>query len=262
LFALSRVIILNTLNLMVIFDYDIILNNRVMATENKLRKQLAIAHHIIHYYGWDDLLATHISARLPDGNIIITPHNVAFDKVTSKNLVTVNLDGEILSDNGFKVMPQAANIHLETFKARADINAIIHTHSKYGVILSSLEEPMKFTNQQSLRFYDDISYHHYDGLALENEGKEIANSLGADNNIMILDNHGIITSADSIEKVIYKHYYFEQTAMLYIETLATGQKIKEIPTEICKKTAAQFQQVQSCQHEFELFERITKKYRK
>lgn len=233
-----------------------------MSTEKKLRKKLAITHHITHHYGWDDLLATHISARLPNGNILITPHNMAFDKVNKKNLITISLDGEILSDNGCTVMPQAANIHLETYKARVDINAIIHTHSKYGVILASLNEPMKFINQQSLRFYDDISYHHYDGLALDNEGKEIANSLGADKNMMILDNHGFITTADSIDKAIYKHYYFEQTAMLYIETLATGQKIKEIPIEVCKKTAYQFQQVQSCQHEFELFKRITKNYRK
>ncbi len=73
---------------------------------------------------------------MPDGNILITPHNVAFDKVNKKNLVTISLDGEILSNNGYKVMPQAANIHLEAYKARADINSIIHTHSKYGVIFS------------------------------------------------------------------------------------------------------------------------------
>lgn len=233
-----------------------------MLTEKKLRKKLAILHHIIHYYGWNDLLATHISARLPDGKVVITPHNIAFDKVNKKNLVTINLDGKILSDNGHKVMPQATNIHLETYRARADINTLIHTHSKYGVILASLEESMKFTNQQALRFYNDIAYHHYDGLALDNEGKAIANSLGANKNMLILKNHGLITTASSIEEAIYKHYYFEKTAMLYIKTLATGQKIKEIPEAICKKTANQFQAVQSHKDEFKLFKTITKHYRK
>ncbi|AIT08512.1 aldolase [Candidatus Francisella endociliophora] len=197
--------------------------------EKQFRKKLAICHHVIHHHGWDDLLATHISAKLPDGNIIITPHNVTFDKVNAKNIVTVTPDGEIISENGYKVMPQAANIHLETYKARKDINAIIHTHSKYAVIMSSLECGMQFTNQQSLRFYDDISYHHYDGLALDNEGKAIANSLGEKNSMMILDNHGIITTAESIEKTLYKHYYFEQAIELEVKTLSTGQKIKPIP---------------------------------
>lgn len=233
-----------------------------MSIEKKLRKKLAVCHHVIHHYGWDDLLATHISARLPDGNIIITPHNVTFDKVNSKNIVTVTLDGEIVSNNGYKVMPQAANIHLETYKARKDINAIIHTHSKYGVILSSLECGMQFTNQQSLRFYDDISYHHYDGLALDNEGKAIANSLGDKNNMMILDNHGIITTAESIEKAIYKHYYFEQAIELGVKTLTTGQKIKLIPDEVCKKTSEQFTKINTCHLEFEVFKEITKHYRK
>jgi ribulose-5-phosphate 4-epimerase/fuculose-1-phosphate aldolase len=142
-----------------------------MSTEKNYVKKLAITHHIIYYYGWDDLLATHISSRLPNGNILITPHNMAVDKVNKKNLVMISLDGDILPNNGYKVMPQAANIHLGTYKARPDINAIIHTHSKYGVILASLNERMKFINQQSLRFYDDISYHHYDGLAFDNKGK-------------------------------------------------------------------------------------------
>lgn len=160
--------------------------------------------------------------------------------MTKKNLVTVDLDGNIISDNGYKVMPQAANIHLETYKARKDINAIIHTHSKYAVALSSLECGMQFCNQQSLRFYDDISYHHYYGLALENEGKAIAESLGEKNNMMILDNHGVITTADSIEKAIYKHYYFEQAIEIEIKTLATGQKVKPIPQEVCKKQLSNF----------------------
>ena len=232
-----------------------------MTTEKVFRKKLAICHHVIHHYGWDDLLATHISARLPNGNIIITPHNVSFDKVTKKNIVTVTPDGEIISDNGYKVMPQAANIHLETYKARQDINAIIHTHSKYAVVLSSLECGMQFTNQQSLRFYDDISYHHYDGLALDNEGKAIANSLSEKNSMMILDNHGIITTAESIEKAIYKHYYFEQSIELEVKTLSSGQKIKPIPKDVCKKTSEQFAKINTCNIEFEVFMRITKKYR-
>lgn len=232
-----------------------------MTTEKVFRKKLAICHHVIHHYGWDDLLATHISARLPNGNIIITPHNVSFDKVTKKNIVTVTPDDEIISDNGNKVMPQAANIHLETYKARQDINVIIHTHSKYAVILSSLECGMQFTNQQSLRFYDDISYHHYDGLALDNEGKAIANSLGKKNSMMILDNHGIITTAESIEKAIYKHYYFEQSIELEVKTLSSDQKIKPIPQEVCQKTSEQFAKINSCHIEFEVFKRITKNYR-
>jgi ribulose-5-phosphate 4-epimerase/fuculose-1-phosphate aldolase len=233
-----------------------------MSTQEKdFRKKLAICHHVIHYYGWDDLLATHISARLPDGNILITPHNVSFDKVTKKNIVTVTPTGEIISDNDFKVMPQAANIHLEAYKARKDINAIIHTHSKYAVILSSLETGMQFTNQQSLRFYNDIAYHHYDGLALDNEGQQIAKSFGNKKTMMILDNHGIISTANSIEQVIYKHYYFEQAIEIEVKTLSTGQKIRKIPEEICQKTAEQFTKVNSCHHEFELFKNITKKYR-
>ncbi|MDE4965872.1 class II aldolase/adducin family protein, partial [Francisella tularensis] len=76
--------------------------------------------------------------------------------------------------------------------------------------------------------------------ALDNEGKAIAASLGEKNSMMILDNHVIITTAESIEKAIYKHYYFEKAIENEVKTLATGQKIRQIPQEISKNTAEQF----------------------
>ncbi|MDE5031962.1 class II aldolase/adducin family protein, partial [Francisella tularensis] len=79
----------------------------------------------------------HISARLRTGIVIISPHNVTVDKVTKKYIVTITPHGEIISDNGYKVMPPAANIHVETYKARKESNAIIPTHSEYAGLLSS-----------------------------------------------------------------------------------------------------------------------------
>ena len=232
-----------------------------MSTEKKLRKKLAIAHHTLNYYGWDDLVSTHISIRLEDDSVLITPHNVSFDRVNKNNIVRVDLDGNILSDNGYKVMPQAANIHLETYKARADINAIIHTHSMYGVILSTLESGMIFNNKQVLRFYNDIAYHDYGSLALDNEGEEIAKSLGANKNMMILHNHGLITTANSIELALYKHYYFEKCAETQVKALSTNQKLIEIPQEVCEKTAKQFSKSMNYKEALDVFINQTKKYR-
>ena len=80
--------------------------------------------------------------------------------------------------------------------------------------------------------------------------------------MMILDNHGIITTAESIKKAIYKHYYFEQATEIEVKTLATGQKIRQIPQEICKKTAEQQStKINTCHLEFEVFKTLTKSYR-
>ena len=230
-----------------------------MTEELFIRQKLAVAHHVIHYFGWDDLLATHISARLPNNEILITPHNVSFDKVNASNIVKTNLDANIISDNGYEVMPQAANIHLETYKVRQDINCIIHTHSDSAVVISSLSKGMIFFNQQSLRFYNEVAYHDYDGLALADEGKHIAKSLG-DKNILILNNHGVITTSITIEKCIYSHYYLEKSFDLQLKALSTQQDLREIPENICLKTYNQFKKVETPNKEFQYFKELTKNY--
>ncbi|MCW8091231.1 class II aldolase/adducin family protein [Alteromonas sp. ASW11-130] len=223
------------------------------AIENDVRQKLAIAHHVIAYYGWDELVATHLSARMPDSDaILITPKNTAFKNVTEENLVKLNLDGEYLSDNGHTVLEQAANIHLETYKVRRDIHSIIHTHSMYSTIISSLTTGFKFTTQHSLRFYDDIAYHPFDGLAFENEGAAIANSLG-NKRVLFANNHGVITTGGSIEETLLYHYHLENCCETLVKTLQCSEEIIDIPDDICKLTKAQFDKIKTPHVEFAYF---------
>ncbi|WP_162902184.1 class II aldolase/adducin family protein [Facilibium subflavum] len=226
--------------------------------EKELRVKLAAAHHIVHYHGWDDLLATHLSVRIPDTEmLLITPLNVPFEEVCASNLIKTDLNGNIIGDNGYTVMLQATNIHAAIYRKSNTIQSAMHTHSTYGVAVSALSCGLLFFNQQSLRFYDDVAYHDFNGLALENEGDEIVESL-KHKKVMVLRNHGLLTTGKSLEEALYLLYYLEKVCELQIKTLSTGQKLIEIPDKLCAKTKAQFDKILSPYKEFETLVRRIK----
>lgn len=220
--------------------------------EKQLRIKLAASHHVVYYNGWSDLLATHLSVKIPDTNhVLITPHNVPFEQVSASKLVKVDLDDNVIGDNGFEVMPQAVNIHTSVYRKKQSIFSVMHTHSLYGTAVSSLDCGLLFCNQHALRFYNDVAYHEFDGLALENEGELIAASLG-DKQVMILSNHGLITTGDSIEQTLYRLYYLEKVCEMQIVTLSAGQTLKAIPKVVCEKTKAQFDSILTPDNEFDV----------
>ena len=223
--------------------------------EKTLREKLAAVHHIVYYHAWDDLLATHLSARIPGTNhLLITPMNIPFEEVCASKLIKCDLDGNLVGDNGEKLLPQAINIHGEIYKKSDTIMSAMHTHSIYGIAVSSLEGGLLFNNQQALRFYGNVAYHDYDGLALENEGEEIVKSL-KNNKVMILRNHGLLTIGKSIEEALYLLYYLEVVCELQIKTLSTGEKLVPISKASCQKSAEQFNSILTPEIEFETLTR-------
>lgn len=224
-------------------------------TEAALREKLAAAHHIVRFMGCDDLLATHLSARIPNTeHLLITPLNVPFEEVTAERLIKCDFDGNILIDNQQKLLPQAINIHGEIYKASNSIQSAMHTHSIYGVAVSTLECGIVFNHQQALRFYNDVAYHQFDGLALHNEGKAIVNSLG-NKKTMVLNNHGLLTTGTSIEEAMYLLYYLEVVCEIQIKSMSTGQKQLMLSPEACEKTKNQFKKIKTPELEFEVLAR-------
>lgn len=232
----------------------------MLTKEKTLRQQLAACHHIIHYQGWDDLLGTHLSVRIPDTDtILITPLNVPFEQVCASNLIKCDFDGSIMGESKMGLMPQAKNIHGAIYKASDHIMSVMHTHSMNGVAVASLDCGLLFIHQQSLRFYNDIAYHHYNGLALENEGEEMVKSLG-DKSVLIARNHGLVATGNSIAQALYRLYYLEVACEIQVKALSTGQKLIEIPHDICEKTAKQFQSIQTTEFELQaLMNRVSGK---
>lgn len=215
------------------------MNTKSLLLENTLRQKLAQVHKISAALKWSDPLETHISARIPGSDtILITPKQVVFADLKPQDLVKIDLNGKLL-DHSKKVTKQAISVHTGPYLEYQDINCTIHSHSEDISILSSLECGFLFHNQHSLRFYNNITYFDYEGLALNNEGQRLTKLLH-DKRIVVLKNHGANVYGDSIEEAVYQQYYFNWCCKMQVKTLAMNCKVNEIPKSICELTKAKF----------------------
>ncbi|CAN0581297.1 unnamed protein product, partial [Ectocarpus sp. 12 AP-2014] len=167
------------------------------------RVELAAAYRLIAEFGMDDSIFTHISAKAPEAEgdhaFLLNPYGLRFDEVTAGNLVTINLDGEILKDPfGAGINKAGFTIHSAVHAARPDVACVLHTHTVAGVAVASMKEGLLPLNQWSAPFYNRLAFHDYEGIALNHEERaRIVHDLG-DKSAMILRNHGLLTCGRSV----------------------------------------------------------------
>ncbi|MEM1382398.1 MAG: class II aldolase/adducin family protein [Pseudomonadota bacterium] len=207
-----------------------------------LRRDLAAAYRLIHHFGLDDGIYTHISARLAPDRFLLNPFGLSFDEVTAANLVTVDHEGEILDDpHGHGVNTAGFTIHSAVHMARHDVVCVAHTHTVAGMAVSSLEEGLLPLNQWSLQFYDRIAFHDYEGIALDlDERERLVADLGT-LDTMILRNHGLMTCGRSIGQAIKLMLNLERSCQAQVAALAGGRALRIPPPEVCEKTAQQYE---------------------
>ena len=142
--------------------------NQVSEEEWKTRVNLAACYRLIAMHGWDDLIFTHISARVPgsDEHFLINAYGLQFEEMTASSLVKVNLDGEIVLDTPYFVNPAGFTIHSAVHAARTDAGCVLHTHTKAGVAVSAQVDGLLPISQISLFPFASLSYHDYEGIAL------------------------------------------------------------------------------------------------
>src|SRR3978361_764328 len=115
------------------------------------RVNLAACYRLIAHYGWDDLVDTHISARIPgpEHHFLINPYGLMFDEITASSLVKVDQDCDKLLPSPFPVNPAGFPIHSSIHAARAHAQRVLHTHSRAGVAVSAQKCGVLPISQQS-----------------------------------------------------------------------------------------------------------------
>lgn len=122
--------------------------------EWEARVNLAAAYRFVALYGWDDLIFTHISARVPDteNEFLINPYGMLFEEITASSLVKINLKGEVLQETPYFINPAGFTIHSAVHEARHEVGCVMHTHSLYGVAVSAQKEGLlPYPNNRSFR---------------------------------------------------------------------------------------------------------------
>jgi len=193
------------------------------------RVNLAAAFQLCHFFGLSDLIWTHLSARVPgeEGRFLLNPDGYMFDEITASNLVKVDIDGN--SVNGGKVNPAAFTIHSAVYQANNSFDCAVHLHANAGCTVAALQEELPPVNQFA---YDigEISYHDYEGFALNWEERERLISDLGENQVMILKNHGTLAVGITIQDAFKRAYYLEKLCKIYIGACATGKELV-IPTK-------------------------------
>ena len=172
--------------------------------EKQVRIDLATAYQLAYLKNWDDGIYTHISAAIPgeDGAYLLNQFGLQFNEITPQNLVKVNIDGQILSGDG-PVNQTGFAIHGAVHAARSDAYCVFHLHVDSVIAVSAQKKGLLPISQHALRFYRDMGYHPYQGLALSSqEQTTLIASLG-NKKAILLHNHGSIVCGTSVQQAFY-----------------------------------------------------------
>ncbi|MBL4639932.1 MAG: class II aldolase/adducin family protein, partial [Kordiimonadaceae bacterium] len=201
--------------------------DQVSEEEWQARVDLAAAYRMCAFYGWDDLIYTHLSARVPntDHHFLINPLGLMFEEMTASSLIKVDLKGNQLMDTPF--IPNAAGfvIHSTIHEASDDANCIIHLHTDYGVAASNQKSGITPLCQSSIPALASLAYHDYEGFAVNDGEKErLVSDLG-NKKALMLRNHGTLTIGASVAQAFEFMYFLEKACKLQVLTHSTGQKL-------------------------------------
>ncbi len=209
----------------------------------EVRRDLAAAYRLCAIYGWDDLIYTHISARVPGqpGHFLVNPLGLGFDEITATSLVKIDYDGNVVGETSYR--PNAAGfvIHGGIHQARADTASVMHLHTVHGMALSMLKEGLLPLTQHALRFYKRIGYHDYEGIALSKDERERLIAALDDHNALVLRNHGTLTCGKSVGAAFVEMFYLEKAAQAQLIAQAAGVTLVIPDADVCARTDKQWQ---------------------
>ena len=197
------------------------IKSRVSEEEWKTREDLAAAYRLVANYGWDDMVFTHLSARVPgpDEHFLLNPFGVLFEEVTASSLVKIDLDGAVVLDNGYQVNAAGFTIHSAIHGAREDAQAVMHLHTDAGVAVSSMKEGFLPLNQHAMFVYHDVAYHDWEGVALNLDERERLIADIQDKHLMMLRNHGTLAVGSSIASCFMRLYYLERACSIQLKAM-------------------------------------------
>jgi ribulose-5-phosphate 4-epimerase/fuculose-1-phosphate aldolase len=209
------------------------LKDKVSAAEWQTRVDLAACYRLIALHGWDDLIFTHISAKVPGTeDFLINPFGLMFHEITASSLVKIDLAGNKLMDSPYDINPAGYTIHSAVHEVRPDVGCVLHIHTAAGVAVSAQKQGLLPISQQSLFVLASLAYHGYEGVALNHEEKGRLQADLGPANFMILPNHGLLTAFGSIADAFLGMFTLQRACEIQVMAQAGGGELIQIPQQI------------------------------
>lgn len=218
---------------------------KVSEAEWRTRVDLAAAYRLVALFKWDDLVFTHITARVPgaDNEFLINPYGLMFEEITASSLVKVDTAGNKLDDTPFPVNPAGFTIHSAIHGARHDAQCVLHTHTLNGVAVAAQRHGVLPLSQQSIFVLSSLAYHDYEGVALRDDEKpRLVKDLG-EKNFLMLRNHGLLTLGPNVADAFLNMYLFETVCNIQVRAMAGGSELVHVDPRIIAGAQQQAKEV-------------------
>ena len=209
------------------------IRQQVTDTEWQVRLDLAAAYRLVALFGWDDLVFTHITAKVPGtSHFLINPYGAMFEEITASSLLKIDIDGcKVMGGDG-ELNPAGFLIHSCIHAARPDAQCILHTHSINGVAVSAQSAGLLPVSQFAMTVLHSLAYHDYEGVALDDDEKpRLVRDLGV-NQFLMLRNHGLLTIGNSVAAAFLAMHRFEAACMVQVRAQSAGGPLVLIPDQV------------------------------
>lgn len=205
----------------------------VSPEEWALRVDLAACYRLVAHFGWDDLVFTHISAKIPDGHdFLINPYGLMFDEITASNLVRVDLHGNKTLESPYEINPAGYTIHSAIHEGREDAGCVLHTHTMAGIAVSCQKQGLLPISQQASIVVQSLSYHDYEGIAMNpDEKSRLQRNLGTSRHFM-LRNHGLLTVGRTVPDAFLAMFTFQRACEIQVLAQGNGAELLHIPSNV------------------------------
>lgn len=217
------------------------LKGKVSDEEWAIREDLAAAYRMIAFYGWDDLIFTHLSARVPgpEHHFLLNPYQLMFEEVTASSLIKVDVAGNPVEPTPFITNPAGFTIHSAIHMARDDAHAVMHLHTPQGQAVAAHQEGLLPLTQTAMLIRGEVAFHDYEGVAVDlDERDRLVADLGT-KNAMILRNHGTLAVGKNVGECFIRIYYLERACQAQIMALSAGDDVNTPPQGAPEITAEQ-----------------------
>ena len=217
------------------------LKGKVSAEEWAIRVDLAAAYRLVAYYGWDDLVFTHLSARIPgpEHHFLLNPYQLMFEEVTASSLIKVDVHGNPVDPTPFITNPAGFTIHSAVHMAREDAHAVMHLHTPAGQAVSAHEDGLLPLTQTAMLVLGDLAFHDYEGVAVDHDERaRIVADLGT-KSAMLLRNHGTLAVGGNVGECFVKLYFIERACQAQIMALSAGDRLSRPPQGAAEVAAQQ-----------------------
>ena len=211
-----------------------------------VRIDLAACYRLIRHFGWDDLILTHNSARVPGkpNQFLINPMGLMFDEITASNLIKIDVDGNQVESSEYEPNYAGFVIHSAIYLGRQEVECVIHTHTEDVIAVSVQEEGLLPASQWAMWFYDRLAYHDYEGISVDLDERERLQASIGQHPVLVMRNHGLLATGRNVAEAFHRTYLFERAAAAQVKMQAAaaraGTKIVLPPVEVQGRQVVQY----------------------